>query len=97
MKTMTPTKQLPHTSEEWKGYTLEEIRYARAYTAARMELNRERLATRAKDVHKNGLKPGMSKGVIGKMLGAFSYIDIALLAWRAGRKVFKVTRAIKGR
>ena len=75
----------------------EEIRYARAYTAARMELNRERLTARARDMQKNGLKPGVSKGMLGKMLGAFSYIDIALLSWRVGRKLFRVTRAIKGK
>ncbi len=80
---MSNAKQLPHNTEEWKGYTLEEIRYARAYTAARMELNRERLTARARDMQKNGLK-----------LGAFSYIDIALLTWRVGRKLFRVTRAI---
>ena len=94
---MSTAKPLPHNTEEWKGYTLEEIRYARAYTAARMELNRERLAARAVDVQKNGLNPNVSKGVLGKMLGAFSYIDIALLAWRVGRKLFRVTRAIKRR
>ena len=94
---MSNAKQLPHNTEEWKGYTLEEIRYARAYTAARMELNRERLTTRARDMQKNGLKPGVSKKMLGKMLGAFSYIDIALLTWRVGRKLFRVTRAIKGK
>lgn len=94
---MSNAKQLPHNNEEWKGYTLEEIRYARAYTAARMELNRERLTARARDMQKNGLKPGVSKGMLGKMLGAFSYIDIALLSWRVGRKLFRVTCAIKGK
>ena len=94
---MSNAKQLPHNTEEWKGYTLEEIRYARAYTAARMELNRERLTARARDMQKNGLKPGVSKGMLGKMLGAFSYIDIALLTWRVGRKLCRVTRAIKGK
>ena len=94
---MSNAKQLPHNTEEWKGYTLEEIRYARAYTAARMDLNRERLTARARDMQKNGLKPGVSKGMLGKMLGAFSYIDIALLTWRVGRKLFRVTRAIKGK
>ena len=94
---MSNAKQLPHNNEEWKGYTLEEIRYARAYTAARMELNRERLTARARDMQKTGLKPGVSKGMLGKMLGAFSYIDIALLSWRVGRKLFRVTRAIKGK
>lgn len=39
----TTTKQLPHEKSEWNGYTLEEIRYMRAYTAARMEITRDRL------------------------------------------------------
>lgn len=37
----------------------------------------------------------MPKGMLGKMLGAFSYIDIALIAWRVGKKLFTVTRAIR--
>ena len=94
---MSNAKQLQHNTVECKGYTIEDIRYARAYTAARMELNRERLTARARDMQKNGLKPGVSKGMLGKMLGAFSYIDIALLTWRVGRKLFRVTRAIKGK
>lgn len=94
---MPNVKQLPHTTDEWNGYTLEEIRYARAYTTARMELSRERLVARAHNIQKNGLNPGVPKGMLGKMLGAFSYIDIALIAWRVGRKLFQVTRALKRR
>ena len=94
---MTNAKQLPHTSEEWKGYTLDEIRYVRAYTAARIEINRERLLTKARNIQKNGLKTSASKGMMGKLLGAFGYIDIALMAWRVGSKMFKFTRSFRGR
>ena len=94
---MANSKQLPHTSPDWTGYTLDELRYVRAYTAARMELNRERITARIDGIKKNGIKPGAPKGLIGKVIGAFGYPDIMLIAWRAGRKLFKVTRAIKGR
>lgn len=94
---MTQNKQLPHHTNEWKGYDIDELRYVRAYTAARLELNRERVTTRLENIRKNGLKPGVPKNVFGKVLGAFSYIDIALLAWRAGRRVFSVTRAFRRR
>ncbi|MDE6684411.1 MAG: hypothetical protein K2J94_04440 [Duncaniella sp.] len=90
-----PAKQLPHDNPEWKGYTLDEIRYARAYAAARMEINRERLMARVQNIQKNGMHSNLSKGLMGKVLGAFSYVDIALLTWRIGRKVFSMTRMLK--
>lgn len=94
---MANSKQLPHTTTEWTGYTLDELRYVRAYTAARMELNRERVISCIDGMRKKGFKPGAPKGLIGKVVGAFGYLDIVLIAWRAGRKLFRVTRAIKGK
>lgn len=40
---MEPLKSLPHHSENWQGYTLEDLRYRRAYIAACRELEKERL------------------------------------------------------
>lgn len=40
---MSATKILPHEKPEWNGYTLDELRYMRAYTAARLEINRDRM------------------------------------------------------
>lgn len=101
---MANNKQLPHTAsesipgaEQWKGYTLDEIRYARAYTAARMELNRERLMARIENVSKTGFTPASTSNLVGKVLSAFSYLDIAMLAWRIGSRAFKFTRALKRR
>lgn len=93
---MSNQKQLPHSSVEgWKGYTLDELRYARAYTAARMELNRGRLMSRLEEVSKSGLKTSSPAGILGKVLGAFSYIDIALMTWKIGRRMFRLTRSIR--
>ena len=95
---MTQNKQHHYTvdSANWKGYTLEEIRYARAYTAARLEINRERLLSRMQTVQKEGLLPsGHSSGLIGKVLGAFSYLDMAVIAWKLGSRIFKLTRSLR--
>lgn len=96
---MAESKQLPHhDAVEWNGYTLDEIRYARAYTAARIELSRGRLLAKVDGVRKSGFAAGgMQKNLFSRLLGAFGYIDVAIFAWRIGRKLFRVTRAIKGR
>ena len=94
---MTQPKQHLYSDElaDWQGYTLEEIRYARAYTAARMVISRERLTSRLHSVGEKGVLGGSPTGLIGKLLGAFSYIDIALLAWKFGSRIFKFTRALR--
>lgn len=89
-----PRKPMPHEQENWTGYTLDELRYMRAYSAARIEINRERLAARVKTVEKNGLG-GSPRNMLGKVLGAFSYIDLGIIAWRIGSKVFQATRLLK--
>lgn len=96
----TVNKKLPHhdpDTAEWKGYTMDELRYARAYTAARIELNKGRLMSRFSQMRKADMQPVMSKGLIGKVIGAFSYIDLAMLAWKIGKNVFKVSRLMRGR
>lgn len=92
---MANTKELPHEKPEWSGYTLEELRYMRAYTVARLEINRDRLQRNFA-----GLKdaaPVSKSGMLGKLLGTLSYIDIALLTFRVGSKAFKVARFLKGK
>lgn len=84
------TKALPHEKPEWKGYTLDEIRYMRAYTAARLEINREHLQhnfTSMKDY-----TPMNKSGLLGRVLGTLSYIDIALLTYRIGSRALKTLR-----
>lgn len=87
-------KLLPHQKENWQGYTLDELRYMRAYSAARIEINRERLNARIGAIQKHGLG-GSSRSIMGKVLGAFNYFDIGLIAWQIGSKVFKAAKFLK--
>lgn len=92
---MSNHKQLPHHTPDWHGYTLDEIRYMRAYTAARIEINRDRITTRVHELSKaskNGMTP---TGLAGRLLGAFSYLDMAIIAWKVGSKTLKMVRAFR--
>ncbi len=90
---MSTKKILPHEKDDWKGYTLDELRYMRAYTAARLEINRDRLNRNFAGVKSVGAFP--AKGIVGKILGTLSYLDIAIMAFRIGGKVFKTVRRLR--
>lgn len=92
---MSAHKQLPHHSPDWHGYTLDELRYMRAYTAARIEINREHIVNRVRQLSKTGKNGMTSTGLVGRMLSAFSYIDIAIIAWKVGARALKMVRAIR--
>ncbi|MCI8997588.1 MAG: hypothetical protein HFJ95_01155 [Muribaculaceae bacterium] len=90
---MSNRKALPHEKEDWNGYTLDELRYLRAYTAARMEINRDQLRRNFSNVKNFNALP--SKGLFGKILGTLSYLDIAIMTFRIGGKVFKTVRRLR--
>ncbi len=86
----------PHNTEsenaEWKGFTIDELRYRRAYLLARCELSKDQMM-RAMGEAKQGLPlSGASHGIMGKILGSLNYLDYALIAFRIGSKLFKLTR-----
>ena len=87
---MSTTKKLPHEKPEWKGYTLEDRHYMRAYTAARIEISSDRLKRNFTGLKR--VNPVQSGGLLGKVLGTLSYLDIALVTFRLGSKAFKIMR-----
>lgn len=90
---MSERKLLPHEKDNWTGYTLDEIRYLRAYTAARMEINRDHLRRNFSNVKNFNAFP--AKGMFGKILGTLSYLDIAVMTFRIGSKVFKTVKRLR--
>ncbi len=83
-------KQLPHTSEGWDGYTLDQLRYMRAYTAARIEISKDRMQRNLANL-KSG-PAGKTEGLLGKMFSTLSYLDIAILTFKISSKAFKAIR-----
>lgn len=92
---MSNPKELPHEKPTWTGYTLDELRYMRAYTAARIEINRDRIERNFVGLKDSG--PVSKKGLVGKVLGTLSYIDIALLTYKIGSRAFKTVRLLRGK
>ena len=83
--------------EKWKGYTLADLRYQRAITHVRMEMERERLAnsmTRFSDMKGKLNFPG-GNGLLQKVLAGFSVLDYALLAMSTVRQIRKVYKFFK--
>lgn len=81
--------KLTENHPDWKGYTIDELRYQQAYTQARLEIERERIAAGARALYSGGVA-GKASGIMGKVLGSLSYVDYALLAFRFCRKVYTI-------
>ena len=77
MKKTTADEQIT----EFKGYTIDELRYQRAYALAKYEVAKMRMAD---DVQR--LKSGMPqigpKGIVGKLLRSLNYVDYAVIGFR---------------
>lgn len=87
------TKIIP-ADENWKGYTLEELKYQRAYTSARLEIQRQRIVL---NIHKmkNGGGTSVASSWTGRLLSSFSYFDIGLFTFKIGKRVFKTIKRLK--
>ena len=89
-------KTLPHETDGWKGYPLDEIRYLRAYTAARIEIQGEGLKNNVRNLNPlsrgDGSQPG---GLFGRIFSALTYIDIAIIAFKVGSKVLHTVRRLR--
>ncbi len=87
-------KRTPET--EWSGYTLDELRYQRALTTARIEISKELLMMQASQLYKGKLPPRPGKSsMLGRMLSALSMFDYAILAIRVGQKLTGMFRSFR--
>lgn len=77
---------------EWDGLSLDEIRYARALTETRIMISREILATRVQDTFAGKGLGNNARTLMGRMLGALSWLDIGLISLRVGSKIAGIFR-----
>ena len=75
---------------DFQGFTLDQIRFMRGCTAARIEMQRQKLQHVGRNIMETGSISGESTWV-RKLLGAFSYFDYAMLAI----KLFGGLRALR--
>lgn len=93
------TAPLEQHDENWRGYTLDELRYRRAYVKVKLELEKDALFHKSGDMVKNGkMLPAstMSRNIFGKVMGALNYFDYAFLAYKVGSRLLKITRTLRG-
>lgn len=103
-KKPTPPHNMP--TEEFKGYTLDELRYQRALVLLKREFLKEKAMEEVKEVRKripviNGKSPldSMSPtGILGRVVRGLNYADYLMLGFsvfNAGRKVISMFRKKK--
>ena len=81
----TPPRR-PHP-KEWRGYSLDELRYQRMLVGARLLIAREKLS---QSLTGSASKPSAEpKSTFKTMMGYVDYLVTAISVWRAARKVFK--------
>ena len=81
----------PHKKEDdnWKGYTLDELRYQRAFALAHLEIEKERITSGLKQMYQSS-PMGSGKGLVSKMIGGLNYVDYAVLAFRFGKRIYRI-------
>lgn len=72
---------------EWDGLTLDEIRYARALTETRIMISREVLSARTHGVLSGKAINSNAQSMMGRMLGALSWLDYGVIALRVTSKL----------
>lgn len=90
---------------EFRGYTLDEIRYRRALAAMRREYSKEKIINGMTRLRKRAVFGGKESGVVGKagslaskLFSGLNYIDYAMVgftAFSAIKKVFRIFRKKK--
>ena len=77
----------------WKGYSFDELRYKRALTLVKCEMEKEKLKGVGDAVKQGGLSffgNGSRNSLVNKMLGALDFGDYSYLAFKIGRKCYKL-------
>lgn len=98
--------QPDHFQADFKGYTLEELKYHRALCLVKREILKERALSEVKAVKQkipmvNGKSPMDTmtpKGMVGRVMKGLNYADYLMLGFsaiKAGQKIFSLFRRKK--
>lgn len=93
-KLLTPqAAESPAKVAGWQGYTLQQLRYRRAYIAARLELEKEQLL---RDFQTEKSVMASPMGIISGIGSAFKYLNWGILGWQAVKTVGSIFGKKKG-
>lgn len=82
--------------EDWRGYTLDELRYRRAGNAAQMQAGKVMLNHRVNALRRGNPVTRSWQSVRG-IFDAIGYVNSAVLAWQLGRRIWSVVRTVRGK
>lgn len=86
------TSDLP---EDWKGYTIEELQYRRAYVATCSELAKDRLIQRVQALRSNTLKS--AAGAATSITRSMPLIGMAFTVAKVGSRAYKFIKNLRVR
>lgn len=92
--------------EDFKGYTLDELRYQRALLLLKREFLKEKATEQLKDVRESipflngqsGISKISSKGMLGKVMKGLNFVDYLMIGFslfNSGRKFVSLFRKKK--
>lgn len=80
------------TNTEWRGYNLEELRYARAVNMARREIQKSRLQYLTAQTTEQIKDQARPSALISRVAGAINYVDYAVMAFTIFKKILPLFR-----
>jgi len=87
---MKQQQQLPHHQENWNGYSLDELKYRRAYLAARCELEKERLRHNVSTIKGHTGTSAMS--MVRRVSTGIPMLNYSILAFSIGKRAWKLMK-----
>lgn len=89
MKQIATGRPMP----QWKGYTMSELRYHRAMSLARIEMERERVVDAAERMRQGNFV--LSSGLFSRLIGALNYTDYIVMVVRLWQNIAPLFRRKK--
>ncbi len=86
-------KQL--ATNDWGGYTFDELRYHRALNTIRIEIEKEKLQSSVQSLNPLNIVSGGGLGIARSLFGNMDKLGYAILAFKAGQKLFKLYKRLK--
>lgn len=80
-------EKITENDMDFRGYTIDELRYRRAYALAKYEMSKMRMVEQL-DSAKSSLAP---RGLMGKIIGNFNWLDYAMI----GFNIFRMLRRLR--
>lgn len=85
---MNSFKQGPYQTTGWRGYTMDELRYRRAYVTARLELDKAHILSQI-----DSLRSKRGTGGGGLSIGnAVKYVQYGIMAFQVVRRITSMFR-----